>query len=119
PFYQACGQCHRTASAFPPNFLAGPPDTVIAQVTHCAPRIKYRLGMWGLDAARRPKTPMPPQHALSQLDTNPERWAGGAQLAALQQSLEALVGERGGSLPAAADLLSRDYAGLPTCLPGS
>jgi hypothetical protein len=119
PFYRICGECHRTEAPFPPNFLAGRPETVIARVTQCATRIKYRLGMWSLDARQRPKTPMPPQHILSRLQETPESWSAGPQLAALQESLDEFVHAQGGSLPGPEALLASDYASLPACLPGT
>jgi hypothetical protein len=45
-FYPLCASCHSTAERFPPNFLAGAPDEVAANMKQCAPRLYARLALW-------------------------------------------------------------------------
>lgn len=117
PFYQVCARCHGNTEPFPPNFLAGSPDEVGRRVGHCAERIAFRLAMWDIAIAERPKTPMPPQQILPAIGTTVETWPGDPRLAALRQALRDL-GQRGGEpLPPLEDLLARDYATLRPCLP--
>lgn len=62
-FHRACAGCHAGRQSFPPGFLHGGPAQVPRHIDACAERMLYRLGMWHLPAAARPKSPMPPDAA--------------------------------------------------------
>lgn len=102
-----CGSCHDTPDRFPPNFLHGPDAP--ARVARCAERITFRLGMWALPAAQRPKTPMPPPGALRAMHVPPDSWPGHPDLEALHRTPGLAPGPR-------ADTSGREYASLPPCL---
>lgn len=72
-FYLHCGTCHRMPSASPPGFLYGEPAAVEQNLRRCARRIRFRLQMWRLDAAARPKVPMPPPAFVPAWEHNPPR----------------------------------------------
>jgi hypothetical protein len=59
-FYTHCATCHAAPVESPPGFLYGSPEAVERQLARCAPRIAFRLAMWGRAASDRPKVPMPP-----------------------------------------------------------
>jgi len=111
-FQRFCTPCHRTPSTSPPNFLLGDEATVEARLRQCAARIRYRLAMWQLPVALRPKTPMPPEQALSRLGAEPRDWPASAELAALAAYAARLDG---GGPPAMPD----NYETLRACLPAS
>lgn len=85
-----CGACHRSAEAFPPNWLYGDASEIEARVKQCAPRILFRLDMWRTDPAQRAKTPMPPVHALPLLGRTEGEWRDGNDLARLRAAVGAL-----------------------------
>ena len=70
-FYRHCGSCHAAPDASPPGFLHGDPATVEASLARCAPRIDYRLAMWGLVPAQRSKVTMPPPSFAASWEKQP------------------------------------------------
>lgn len=107
-FLRFCGACHRSADAFPPNWLQGDAREIEARVRQCAPRIAFRLDMWRMDATHRAKTPMPPVHALPMLGRTETQWRDGDELARLRAAIKALgAGAPGGN-----------YEKLQPCLAG-
>jgi hypothetical protein len=108
-----CGRCHDTPDRFPPNFLHG--SDAPARVARCAERIAFRLGMWTLPPAQRPKTPMPPPAALQSLQLPSESWPTHPDLEELLRLADAAAaGPTEGRVPLAA-ISARDYASLPPC----
>jgi hypothetical protein len=111
-----CARCHRSRDAFPPGFLSGSAEEVRANLAQCAERIAFRLRMWALSPAARPKTPMPPPHAFPDLteplSASPHR----AGLHALTQHATAMAEARPGRAPLP-DLLAREYETLRPCTP--
>jgi mono/diheme cytochrome c family protein len=107
---QFCGACHRSADAFPPNWLHGDAHEIEARVKQCAPRIAFRLEMWRTEPAKRAKTPMPPVHALPMLGRSEAQWRDGDDLAQLRAAVRALGAD------AAAPV--GDYEQLRPCLAG-
>lgn len=105
-----CGACHRSADAFPPNWLYGDASEIEARVKQCAPRIAFRLDMWRTDPAQRAKTPMPPAHALPMLGRTEAQWRDGDDLARLRAAV--------GALGADAAAPVGDYEKLRPCLAG-
>ena len=89
-FLRFCGACHRSADAFPPNWLHGDAHEIEARVRQCAPRIAFRLDMWRMDAMERAKTPMPPVHALPMLGRTEMQWREGDDLARLRAAIQSL-----------------------------
>ena len=114
-FTTYCGTCHRTTNAFPPNFLAGTSDEIEQRILRCAPRIRYRLSMWDLDADARPRTPMPPMHMVEALGIGTEEWRNGPQLASLREYVGNLMASQDTGLDPLA-FPDRDYIELPACL---
>jgi mono/diheme cytochrome c family protein len=114
-FQSLCGTCHRTANRFPPNFLSGDTRRVSANLKHCAQRIFYRLSMWELPVHRRPKSPMPPAHALASIGIPLTQWRDSTELASLRRYVAELVMSGRGTT----DLLRRDYETIRTCLPSA
>jgi hypothetical protein len=102
-----CGRCHDTPDRFPPNFLHG--ADAPARVARCAERIAFRLAMWALPPAERPKTPMPPPGALSALHVPPDSWPG-------HPDLEALRRTPGLARRPQSATSGREYASLAPCL---
>lgn len=109
-FYVHCARCHGTNQAFPPNFMSGDTDAVHRKIRQCADRILYRLSMWQVESAQRPKTPMPPETMLA---TDATHWAQGNALAALRAYVAPLADP---TLRRAPDeWLGRSYESLPSC----
>ena len=115
PFLRTCGACHRSTEPFPPNFLSGDAERVRAQIGQCAERIQYRLAMWDLSPAQRPKSPMPP-HAAQRIDERElGTWRNGP-LAQLRDALHRLATRDGRGLSSDAVTLNRPYASLRRCM---
>ena len=113
-FYPLCASCHATAERSPPNFLAGPPERVVANVKHCAPRIYARLALWGAAPAARDKTPMPPAFPSAR----GEAYAPAPAIAGLERTASELVRAESGTPPRLDLLLADGYERLRPCLPG-
>jgi len=116
PLYQYCALCHQTSEPSPPNFLYGDADQVATNLRHCAERIFFRLSMWQLRHDDRPKTPMPPMLALTQLNAEPEKWPGSVELAGLRQYAVDLLQAQTGRTPDLDRLLNGNYENLRGCL---
>lgn len=116
-FRHYCANCHGTSDPFPPNFLAGEPAEVEANLGHCAERIFYRLSMWQVDAGDRDKIAMPPNHALHRLDIALVDWSRHTHLAALQAYSRRDLESRTGVAPRWEEFIEQDYSGLQSCLP--
>jgi len=116
PLYQYCALCHQTSEPSPPNFLYGDADQVATNLRHCAERIFFRLSMWQLRHDDRPKTPMPPMLALTQLNAEPEKWPGSVELARLRQYAADLLQAQTGRTPDLDHLLNGNYENLRDCL---
>lgn len=114
-FYRACGTCHDTPDALPPNFLAGDAAAVDAQFRQCAPRIRARLQAWQIDAGQRAKTPMPPPLGVHLLGISNAAWADSEALRELLRIADAGAAQT----PSAAEPTpaQRDYEDLPACMP--
>ena len=110
-FQHFCGACHRTQSAFPPNFLSGPEPEIMANLSHCAELTNFRLNLWRLPAAKRPKSPMPPALAVRAKGHDLDQWPHSDMLLALTE--QAAARDRSTNLEA---LLEREYATLGKCL---
>ena len=113
-FYPLCASCHATAERSPPNFLAGPPERVVANVKHCAPRIYARLALWGAAPAARDKTPMPPAFPSAR----GEAYEPAPAIAGLERTASELVRAESGAAPRLDLLLADGYERLRPCLPG-
>jgi len=113
-FYPLCANCHATAERSPPNFLAGPPERVVASVKHCAPRIYARLALWRAAPAARDKTPMPPAFASAR----GEAYEPAPAIAGLERTASELVRAESGAAPRLDLLLADGYEQLRPCLPG-
>ncbi|HEY6548482.1 MAG TPA: hypothetical protein VI589_11270, partial [Vicinamibacteria bacterium] len=111
-----CGRCHETSDAFPPNFLHGTDGEVEAKVARCAERILYRVSMWGLPAADRPKTPMPPESALVALQVSAAEWPSHPDLERVREYAAELLRSRQGRQPTVQELSGRGYPNLEACL---
>lgn len=111
--YQYCGRCHATPEVSPPNFLFGDEQRVRSNLAHCAERIFYRLDLWRLPGAERPKTPMPPVHALPALGLS----EGDPRLGLLRRHAAGLLRQETGKEPRLEDLEGRGYESLRSCLP--
>jgi hypothetical protein len=111
--YQYCGRCHANPEVSPPNFLYGDEQRVRTNLAHCAERIFYRLDLWNLPPTDRPKTPMPPIHALAALGLQP----ADPRLAPLRQHAAGLLRQETGKEPRLAELQARGYENLRNCLP--
>jgi hypothetical protein len=119
PFFRYCASCHRTADRFPPNFLAGSADEVVGKLSQCAERIDYRLGMWRLAPAERPKTPMPPTAALERLHLSSEEWPDHADLRALREYVRGILDSERSRASRSGSPAQRPYEQLRPCLWGS
>jgi hypothetical protein len=115
--YQYCARCHATPEVSPPNFLYGDAGQVRANLARCAERIFYRLDVWRLPAGERPKTPMPPVHALTGRGLTAESWPADPALALLRQHAAGLLRAETGAAPRLVDLEARGYENLRSCLP--
>jgi hypothetical protein len=115
--YKYCASCHATPEVSPPNFLYGETERVRANLIRCSERILYRLDVWRLPAERRPKTPMPPVHALSGFGLAAETWPGDPALALLRGYAAELLRAGTGTAPRLEDLEARGYESLRSCLP--
>jgi hypothetical protein len=118
PFRRYCAKCHQGEDTFPPNFLHGSPQEVLAQVNHCAERIFFRLEMWRLRAPERPETPMPPGNALHRLGITPDEWGSHADLALLKKYATD-IWRSGAKPPQVEELVTKGYDNLRECLPTS
>ena len=116
PFLQVCAACHRSSEPFPPNFLAGTPDQVLAGIAQCAERIQYRLAMWDVQQDRRTKSPMPPRQAVSLSDAELETWTRGPLLQ-LRRALSEIAARKQQPLPAQPQATARAYVELRPCMP--
>ena len=115
--YRYCARCHATSEVSPPNFLYGDTEKVRANLTHCAERIFYRLDVWRLPAGERPKTPMPPIHALPALGLEADRWPNDPDLGLLRQYASSLLRASTGTAPRLEEMEARGYESLKSCLP--
>ncbi len=115
-FIEHCAQCHYSREQFPPNFLYGDAETVRSNLSQCAERIFYRLGMWDLTPAAQPKTPMPPDLGLLAQSVDPHQWANSATLKELRRYISRELQQQTGKKPELEDFLNRDYEQLRICL---
>lgn len=106
PFFEHCGICHAAASASPPGFLFGDAAAIQQHMTRCAPRIRYRLAMWTLGEAARPKLPMPPPVFVPAWEHTPPRDDVERMLAYVDRQIDPALRER---------LLATQYETLPAC----
>jgi hypothetical protein len=117
-FIEHCGQCHGSANASPPNFLAGDAAQVRRGIGHCAQRIHFRLAMWERAGHAQAKTPMPPASALQARGITVQDWRAGTALVSLKAHVRELLDREPGTAADHADALLRmDYARLRSCLP--
>lgn len=116
-FHRYCGECHDIPSPSPPNFLYGSPERVRASLESCAERIFFRLSMWQRVGAGRAKTPMPPEPALVVHGLSAPAWASHPDLDRLRRHAGELIRAHGGTPPRLAEMTSRAYERLPSCLP--
>ncbi len=116
PFLKFCAACHRSDDPFPPNFLAGNAHEAMRRIAHCAERIQYRLAMWDLDTASRPKTPMPPRGFVGLDSVTLAHWTR-ESLTRLRHALEDIAAQNAQPLPARETIRSRSYVELRRCLP--
>ncbi|MBW8873395.1 MAG: hypothetical protein JF614_00385 [Acidobacteria bacterium] len=116
-FFRYCATCHATGQSSPPNFLHGEPAEVRGQLAQCAERIYFRLGMWQLPREDRPKTAMPPVHALRRLHLEPVEWPENPDLLLLRQHAADLLRTQTGAAPRLEELKARGYENLRGCLP--
>lgn len=114
-FTRFCAPCHNTSEPFPPNFLYGREARVAAALGRCAERIYYRLGMWSMAPAERPKSPMPPASALEFLGIDPDHWRESGDLATLSRFAGRLAVARAPKLSDAEALLHRPYTDAGAC----
>jgi mono/diheme cytochrome c family protein len=113
--YHNCAACHLSAERFPPNFLAGDPERVEANLRHCAPRMLVRLNAWSQTPDQRAKSPMPPPTFLPVLDTTTEHFAASDELKSLRSYVESLLKSQ--QQPTQVEeLLKTGYEALPSCL---
>lgn len=108
-FESACGSCHHTSEATPPNFLYGNAARVSSALESCAPRLFVRLAMNDIPRDRRAKSPMPPE----QLDAPTVM----VPLLEIRARIETALRKRYGRVPAVNELLRDGYDNLPPCLP--
>jgi hypothetical protein len=109
PFESACGSCHATPEATPPNFLYGNAARVSSALESCAPRLFVRLAMNDLPGDQRAKSPMPPEELAGPTPM--------ASLAEIRAHIESTLRKRYGRIPALTELLRDGYDNLPPCLP--
>ncbi|HEX3529735.1 MAG TPA: hypothetical protein VH988_21970 [Thermoanaerobaculia bacterium] len=118
-FFRYCATCHATDQPSPPNFLHGEPAEVRGHLAQCAERIYFRLGMWQLAREDRPKTAMPPVHALRRLHLDPAAWPDDPDLLLLRQHAADLLRAQTGTAPKLEELTARGYENLRGCLPAA
>ena len=118
-FYRYCADCHHGEDQFPPNFLHGSPDQVEDNLTHCAERIFFRLGMWQIPSSERPETPMPPMGTLRRRHLSPEEWPDHAELGILKKYAADALQSSNVRLPQLNDFIEKGYDTLRDCLPPS
>jgi hypothetical protein len=106
PFYRHCGPCHAGPDAAPPGFLHGDLAQVEQRLARCAPRIDYRLAMWGLAPARRGKVTMPPPSFAASWEHAPPT----GDLAHMHSHIARLQKSSAGKA-----MPDRAYEGLPAC----
>jgi mono/diheme cytochrome c family protein len=111
-FYPHCAICHATSERFPPNFLAGAGERVVANIRQCAPRIYVRLALWHIAPTARDKTPMPPPFP-SATATDDRAPAG---VDGLERTIAELLRAEQGSAPGIEQLLAGGYEALRPCL---
>jgi len=116
-FLKVCGGCHRSEDPFPPNFLAGSQQQVLATIAHCGERIQYRLAMWEKAPEERSKTPMPPTQSLSLHEDEGRNWMSGL-LPELRKALHEIAA-LSRPLPPKQVTVARPYYELRPCLPAS
>lgn len=116
-FHHYCGECHDIPSPSPPNFLYGSPERVRASLESCAERIFFRLSMWQRTGAGRAKTPMPPEPALVVHGLSAPAWAAHPDLDRLRRHAGESIRAHGDTPPRFAEMTSRAYELLPSCLP--
>jgi cytochrome c553 len=109
PFESACGSCHDTPEATPPNFLYGNSARVSRALESCAPRLFVRLSMNDIPGDQRAKSPMPPEELAGPVAI--------ASLAEMRARVEITLRKRYGRVPAVSELLLSGYDNLPPCLP--
>jgi len=118
-FHRYCGECHDIPSPSPPNFLYGSPRRVRASLESCSERIFFRLSMWQRAGAGRAKTPMPPEPALVVHGLSASAWASHPDLDRLRRHAGELIRAHGDTPPRLAEMTSRAYERLPSCLPAA
>lgn len=118
-FNRYCAECHHGEDRFPPNFLHGSPVQVQTNLSHCAERIFFRLGMWQLPPSERPETPMPPIGALQRLHLSPVQWSNHAGLRILKKYAADALQSSNGRAPQLWDFIAQGYDTLRDCLPPS
>ena len=116
-FHRYCGECHDIPSPSPPNFLHGSPRRVRASLESCAERIFFRLSMWRRQGRERAKTPMPPEPALVVHGLSAPAWASHPDLDRLRRHAAELIRAQGDTPPRLAEMTSRAYERLSSCLP--
>jgi hypothetical protein len=109
-FYAHCARCHATREAFPPNFMQGSVEDVKQKMQRCADRIYYRLTMWQVPEAHRPKTPMPPATVSA---TQTDQWLNGGALENMRAYVAPFVDAKFKQSPE--NWLSRNYETLQSC----
>jgi hypothetical protein len=108
-FEPACGRCHHTPEATPPNFLYGNAARVSQALESCAPRLFVRLAMNGIPSDQRAVSPMPPEQLAAP--------TAKAALTEIHAHIESTLRKRYGRVPAVHELLRAGYDQLPPCLP--
>lgn len=116
-FYRHCATCHLTREEFPPNFLYGDANQVSKNLVQCAERLYFRLSMWQLGAEERPRTPMPPVHALHAVNLSPEKWRDSPQLESLKRYVVNILELKGVNKTKPEAVITQSYETLRPCLP--
>ncbi len=114
-FLRVCAECHRSSERFPPNFLTGTAAEVEGKLLACAERIYVRLKMWELPEDARPKSAMPPVHALETLRMTPGEWVRSAERRAMLDFVAAHIASATGAQADLDRLLTRGYESLHAC----
>lgn len=117
PFFAYCASCHQSAETFPPNFLSGTPEQIDRRLRQCAPRLYVRLAMTDVPAARRDKTPMPPESLLPAFATDAAGWQESPARKALLTQVGNWLRAENGRPPNLDELLASGYEALRPCLP--